>query len=196
MKFISILCRLENKKIILASQSPRRIELLRSVGLDFDIYPSNIEEKIGPGMSPREYVEHNASKKGNWVAEHTSYDMIIAADTVVTLDGRIFEKPDNRKQARDMLEQLSNKTHQVITGFSLLTPKQQIIDHEITDVTFYDLSQEEIEMYLRSDEPFDKAGAYGIQGLASLFIRQIAGCYFNVVGFPLAKFYHHLKRLV
>jgi septum formation protein len=196
MKFITLLCRLGDKRIILASQSPRRIELLRSVGLEFEIYPPQTEEKFQTGVPAVEYVRHNASEKARWVAEHSHYDLIIAADTIVTLNDRIFEKPRDTNQATDMLRELSNKTHQVITGFCLLSSQQEIIDHEVTNVTFYSLTEGEIEMYLNSDEPFDKAGAYGIQGFASLFIKEISGCYFNVVGFPLGKFYQHLKKMV
>ncbi len=195
MKFISLLCELENKKVILATQSPRRIELLRSVGLDFEIFPPQVDENYRPGMSPVEYVRHNASEKAHWVADRVRYDLIISADTVVTLNGKIYEKPDDSDEARQMLQELSGKTHHVITGFCLLSNDQIIIDHEQTHVTFYHLTDSEIEMYLQSDEPFDKAGAYGIQGFASLFIKKIEGCYFNVVGFPLGKFYQHLKKL-
>jgi septum formation protein len=196
MKFITLLCKLEDKRIVLASQSPRRIELLRSIGLEFEIYPPQIEEKFQTGVSAAEYVRYKASGKAHWVAEHSYYDLIIAADTIVTLNDRIFEKPRNTKQASNMLRELSDKTHQVITGFCLLSSRQEIADHEVTNVTFYSLTEGEIEMYLNSDEPFDKAGAYGIQGFASLFIKEISGCYFNVVGFPLGKFYQHLKKMV
>lgn len=195
MKFISLLRDLDDKKIVLASQSPRRIELLRSVGLDFRVYPSQIEEKIIPGYSPRAYARHNASEKAHWVSLHTDYDLIIAADTVVCLHERIFEKPADRTEARTMLESLSGKTHQVISGICLLAGQQEIIDHVTTDVTFYPLSREEIDLYLQSGEPYDKAGAYGIQGFASLFIKKIDGCYFNVVGFPISRFYRHLKTI-
>lgn len=195
MKFISLLCNLEDKKIVLASQSPRRIGLLRSVGLEFEIYPPQFDEKPLPGFSPSDYVQHNASEKAHWVAKHVEYDLIIAADTVVTLDGHIFEKPDGHNEANNMLQKLSDRTHDVITGFCLLTPEEKIIDHELTRVTFYKLSDTEIEMYLNSDEPFDKAGAYGIQGFAALFIKWLEGCYFNVMGFPLGKFYQRLKKL-
>lgn len=194
MKFITLLCQLEEKKIVLASQSPRRIELLRSVGLEFEIYPPQTEEKIRPGMSPVEYVRHNAGEKAHWVAGHVDADLVIAADTVVTMDGRIFEKPAGHRQAEEMLRRLSNRTHRVVTGFCLLGREREIVDHEDTAVAFYPLSDREIEMYLQSDEPFDKAGAYGIQGFAALFIRELKGCYFNVMGFPLGKFYQHLKN--
>ncbi len=195
MKFISLLCKLEERRVVLASQSPRRIELLRSVGLEFEIYPPQFEEKPRPGFSPSDYVRHNASEKAHWVAKHTPYDLIIAADTIVTLDGHIFEKPGGHDQAENMLHALSDRTHQVITGICLLTHDEKIIDHEITRVSFYPLTDEEIRIYLNSDEPFDKAGAYGIQGFASLFIKNLEGCYFNVMGFPLGKFYQHLKNL-
>jgi septum formation protein len=195
MKFISLLCHLEDKKVILASQSPRRIELLRSVGLEFEIYPPQCEEKPLPNLEPQDYVRHNASEKAHWVSKHQAFDLIIAADTVVTIDGKIFEKPAGHTHARKMLRELSNRTHKVITGICLMTANSEIIDHEETKVTFYPLSDAEIKMYLNSDEPFDKAGAYGIQGFASLFIKQLEGCYFNVVGFPLGKFYQHLKGL-
>lgn len=195
MKFISLLCHLEEKRIILASQSPRRIELLRSVGLDFEIYPPQVEEKVPPHFSPLEYVRYNATEKAEWVARQLDYDLIISADTIVTLQNRIFEKPGSHHQAESILRELSNQTHEVITAFCLLTAEEKIVDHEITRVTFYPISEAEIKMYLDSDEPFDKAGAYGIQGFASVFIKKIEGCYFNVVGFPLGKFYQHLKSL-
>jgi septum formation protein len=195
MKFITSLCHLDNKKIILASQSPRRIELLRSVGLQFEIYPPQTSEKIIPGLTPVDYVKHNAGAKAHGIAKQVKYDLIVAADTVVTLDGKIFEKPLGNEQAESMLLQLSDRTHQVVTGFCLLSHEDKIIDHELTDVTFYPLTDAEIRMYLSSDEPYDKAGAYGIQGFASLFIREIRGCYFNVMGFPLGKFYKSLKSM-
>jgi septum formation protein len=195
MKFITILCGLEERRVILATQSPRRIELLRSVGLDFEIFPPRIEEKQLPGYSPVEYVRHMSAEKAHWVSQHVEYDLIIAADTIVTLDGMIFEKPSGHPEAEKMLRTLSDKTHEVITGFCLINNNEEVVDHEISRVTFYPLSENEIRMYLNSDEPFDKAGAYGIQGFASLFISRIEGCYFNVVGFPLGKFYQHLKNM-
>ena len=195
MKFISLLCKLEEKRVILASQSPRRIELLRSVGLGFEIYPPQIEEKVTAHFSPLEYVRYNAMEKAEWVSRQVDYDLIISADTIVTLRDKIFEKPVSHHQAESMLRELSNQTHEVITAFCLLTAEEKIVDHEVTRVTFYPISEAEIKMYLDSDEPFDKAGAYGIQGFASLFIKKIEGCYFNVVGFPLGKFYQQLKNL-
>jgi septum formation protein len=195
MEFISQLCNLQNKSIVLASQSPRRIELLRSTGLKFEIYPPKIEEKIRDEMFPADYVRHNASEKAHWVAEKVKFDLIISADTVVTVNSKIFGKPSDPVHAKEMLKELSNREHTVFTGFCLLTNKQLIIDYEETRVRFYPLREAEIDMYLLTEEPFDKAGAYAIQGFASLFIKNIMGCYFNVVGFPLGKFYQNLKKL-
>ncbi len=169
--------------------------MLRSLGMDIEIYPPQIEELKPIGASPLEYARHNAGEKANWVSQHTTFDLIIAADTVVTKDGQIFEKPQDREDAVRMLTTLSDSTHLVITGFCLLSNRQQFIEHEITKVTFYPLSNDEITMYVQSGEPFDKAGAYGIQGFASLFIKEIEGCYFNVVGFPIGKFYQRLKTM-
>jgi septum formation protein len=194
MKFLSILGNLEGKKIVLASQSPRRIELLKSVGLEFEIYPPKIDEQYRKDQNPLEYTRHIASEKAHGIARYLDYDLIIAADTVVTLENEIFEKPRDRREAEIMLRKLSNQTHQVITGFCLLSTHKVIIDHEKTDVIFYPLNDSDIEMYLNSDEPFDKAGAYGIQGFASIFIKEIRGCYFNVVGFPIGKFFQHIKN--
>jgi septum formation protein len=194
-RFLSDLYHLENKEIILASESPRRKILLETVGLKVKIVPANLEEFNHEYSSPVDYVLLNAQNKARMVATRLSYDLIISADTIVFLGKKIYEKPLNRDEAHMMLDELSGKTHQVITGFCLLTPDQEILDFDETKVTFYPLSGDEIDTYLDSGEPFDKAGAYGIQGPASLFVRKIAGCYFNVVGFPLGKFYQCLKQI-
>jgi len=193
-RFLSDLCHLKEKKIILASESPRRKSMLENVGLDFQVVPARVEE-IYQGSDPIDYAIMNAQKKAKLVSKKVPYHLIIAADTVVALDGKIYEKPIDRNDARRMLEELSGKTHRVITGFCLLTQIQEIKDHEETRVTFYELTDAEIEAYLDSGEPFDKAGAYGIQGYASLFVQKVEGCYFNVVGFPLAKFHQRLKQI-
>ena len=129
MKFLSILGNLEGKKIVLASQSPRRIELLKSVGLEFEIYPPKIEEQYQKNQNSIEYTRHIASEKAHGVAKYLDYDLIIAADTVVTLRNDIFEKPKERREAEIMLRRLSNQKHQVITGFCLLSTHKVIIDH-------------------------------------------------------------------
>lgn len=194
MKFLTELCHLEGKKIILASQSPRRIEMLHSLGVEFEIFPAQVDENPAIYRDEVEYACLIAKSKADWVHEkRPEADLIIAADTIVVKEGKIFGKPRDHAEARAMLQTLSGATHQVITGICLRSAAQEIIDHEITDVVFAPLSPEEIELYLASGEPFDKAGAYGIQGFASALIERIEGCYFNVVGFPLARFYRHLR---
>ena len=193
--FLTDLHHLDQKKIVLASQSPRRIELLRSIGLNFDIVPSNMDEDINGKVDSIQFVRDIALKKAKLVWKKVNADLIIAADTIVTLDNETFGKPKDADEAAKMLRKLSSRIHHVISGFTLLTKGQQIIDHEITKVTFYKLTSEEIDAYLSTEEYKDKAGAYGIQGLASLFVKKIEGCYFNVVGFPIGKFYQRLREI-
>ncbi|MEL6820973.1 MAG: Maf family protein [Calditrichota bacterium] len=195
MKFLNELLHLNEKKIVLASQSPRRVELLRNIGLSFEIHPAGIDENPKHYHDEIDYARQNASNKARWISDRVNADLIISADTIVAMDGQIFEKPASREEAAATLKRLSNNTHQVISAFCLLTNQTEITDHAVTEVTFNPLSGHEIEAYLNSGEPFDKAGAYGIQGLASIFIKEIKGCYYNVMGFPLAQFYQHLKKL-
>lgn len=194
-QFVTDLHHLNNKKIVLASQSPQRIELLRSVGLKFDIIPSNMKEELTEKVDSLRFVRDISLRKAQLVKKKTTADLVISADTIVTMDNEIFGKPKDASDASIMLHKLSGRTHHVITGFCLLAKTHQILDHEITKVTFYNLPDEEINAYLASGEYADKAGAYGIQGLASLFVRRIEGCYFNIVGFPLGKFYQSLKEI-
>lgn len=196
MKFLTELCHLEGKKIILASQSPRRIEMLHSLGLEFEIFPAQVDEDPAVYRDEIEFARLIAKSKADWVHERRpEADLIIAADTIVVKEGKIFGKPRGHTEARAMLQALSAATHQVVTAVCLRSPAQEIVDHETTDVAFSPLSAEEIELYLASGEPFDKAGAYGIQGPAAVFVEKINGCYFNVMGFPLARFYRQLKRM-
>lgn len=196
MKFLTELCHLEGKKIILASRSPRRIEMLHSLGLEFEIFPARVDENLTAYQDEIEFARLLAQSKAHWVyRQRPEADLIIGADTIVVKEGKIFGKPNDHGEARAMLQSLSGATHQVITGICLRSPAQEIVDHEITEVIFAPLSVEEIETYLASGEPFDKAGAYGIQGLAAVFVERIEGCYFNVMGFPLARFYRFLKEM-
>jgi septum formation protein len=194
-QFLTDLCHLNQKKIVLASQSPRRIELLRSVGMKFDVMPSNVREEITEKVDSLRYVRDISLQKAQLIRKKTTADLVIAADTIVTMDNEMFGKPKNAEEAAAMLKKLSGRIHHVITGFCLLTKFRQLVDHEITKVTFYRLTDEEIDAYIASGEYADKAGAYGIQGLASLFVKKIEGCFFNVVGFPLGKFYQCLKEI-
>ena len=195
MDFMTELCRLDEKKIILASQSPRRITILRELGLHFIVSPAYIDESITHYSDPVDYARQLAYRKGSVVWQRERADLVIAADTVVTIDHQILEKPGNPEAAREMLRRLSGRTHRVITALALFFSEGEILDHESTRVTFYPLTDPEIELYLQTEEPFDKAGAYAIQGGAALFVQKIEGDFYNVVGFPVAKFYQHLKKI-
>lgn len=186
-------------KLILASNSPRRIELLRNAGFDFEIVPSGIDEgePIEEELA-EDYARRLAHAKALHVAARTpSGSVVLGADTIVTVGGLILGKPSGLVDATRMLRLLSGRTHEVITAICLVrTPDQiAVLKHETTLVTFCDLNEEEIRAYVASREPFDKAGAYAIQGLASKFVTHISGCYFNVVGLPVPLLYKILKTL-
>jgi septum formation protein len=186
-------------KLILASNSPRRRELLRNAGFDFDILPSGCDEgEPSAGELPGEYARRVACSKALQVAGSVaSGSMVLGADTIVAVAGLILGKPSGRSDATRMLRLLSGQTHEVITAICLVRAPDQIaaIQHQSTLVTFCELSSDEIRAYVTSQEPFDKAGAYAIQGLASRFVTHISGCYFNVVGLPVALLYETLKAL-
>lgn len=181
--------------LILASQSPRRQVLLKQLGLEFSVIPSNIEEQFYETLSPVELVQRLAIDKAEAVALKEE-GIIIAADTIVVLDQEIMGKPCSKEEAYAMLSALSGKRHQVITGVCVYdtTTQKQEYAAEQTEVFFRSLSDEEIESYIASGEPFDKAGSYGIQGLGALLIEKIVGCYFNVVGLPLNRLGLMLKK--
>ena len=180
-------------KLILASASPRRAEILRAAGLPFSVLSSAVDETPYPDESPQEHVERLATAKAELVAARAvGPAIIIAADTVVMLEGKILGKPRSSDDARKMLEQLSGRTHSVLTAVTLIrlpdVERRSFV--EATLVHFAPLSEQEIIQYLATDEPYDKAGAYAIQGRAGRYIPRVEGCYFNVVGLPLA----HLTR--
>jgi septum formation protein len=185
-------------KLILASASPRRAEILREAAIPFTVLTSAVDETPFPGESPQDHVQRLASAKAELVAARAvGPAIIIAADTVVAFDGRILGKPRSSDEARHMLEKLSGHTHSVITGVALirLPDAERRIFVESTLVHFIRLSEEEMNRYLATDEPYDKAGAYAIQGRAGRYIPRIEGCYFNVVGLPLARLQHSLNEL-
>lgn len=186
-------------RIILASASPRRSELLENIGLNFIKYPADIEEYFVPGETPEEGAKRLASQKAEYVAVNCEYEegIIIAADTIVVLGDKILGKPADEKEACDMLSMLSGKSHQVITAVCIkdIANNKKIVDTETTQVYFRPLEKSEIWYYIKTGEPLDKAGAYGIQGLGALFVERIEGCYFNVVGLPLYRIYTMLKSL-
>jgi len=182
---------------ILASASPRRKELLELAQLPFAVHVPNAEEIIPPGLAPAQCAEHIAAIKANAVACDRPNACIIAADTIVVVDGAILGKPKDTADAARMLRLLSGREHTVITGVCLLNAaaaKKNVFSQE-TAVRFYPLSDEEIKAYVRTGEPMDKAGAYGIQGRGALLVESIAGDYFNVVGLPLARLMRELRDL-
>ena len=185
-------------RLILASNSPRRRELLENAGFEFDVQPSEIEEFPLPGEAPEAYARRLAQDKALSVAASSAPgSIVLGADTVVAIDGEILEKPAGAPDAARMLRTLSGHTHRVITGICLVRAPENVLacTHETTAVTFRYLSEEEIESYVASGEPFDKAGGYAIQGLASRFVTRIEGCYFNVVGLPIPMVYEIVKSI-
>lgn len=175
--------------LILASQSPRREALLRQVGLEFEVFPSGVEERLREGLPPAEGAEKLALQKAEWVAARCSDGLVIGADTVVVVDGRVLGKPTGVEDARDMLRLLSGREHEVITGIAVVDAAsgRSRSDHVVTAVGFAPLTQEIIDRYVATGEPLDKAGAYAIQGYGALLIEGIRGCYNNVVGLPLRR---------
>lgn len=183
-------------KIILASGSPRRRELLGMLGVEFEIAVAVGEEKTEAGLTPSETVCALATAKAREVAlGYTDDVLIIAADTVVSLDGEILGKPHSDADAAAMLRKLSGRTHRVYTGLCLICGDKTLCEAEETAVRFKELSDEEIAAYVATGEASDKAGAYGIQGKASLFVEGIDGDFYNVVGLPLCRLNGMLKAM-
>jgi len=179
----------KNPLLILASKSPRRKYLLEQAGLSFSIIPSDFDENTVSLSTPEEYVKVLAESKANDIAKKNPQSWVIGADTVVLIDGTILGKPGSKKEARKMLYKLSGNTHQVLTGYAIQCINKNHIFSEtiVTDVTFKHLTNEEINWYITTTEPFDKAGAYAIQGLGTFLVRKIHGSYTNVVGLPVCE---------
>lgn len=183
-------------RLILASKSPRRAELFRQLGLNFEVLTVPVDEDVDI-PDPAEHVIHLSRIKAEAVAEKIRSGLVVGADTIVYHDGKILGKPADSDEAVRMLRKLSGQTHQVYTGFTLILNHDRVCtDSVCTDVTFRVLSDREIEAYVASKEPLDKAGAYGIQGRAGLFVQSIQGCYFNVVGFPISRFYERMEEML
>lgn len=183
--------------IILASNSPRRKELLAGLGVKFDVrLIDGIDETYPGDIESHDVAEYIAKKKADAYKQSiASNELIITADTVVILDDEIFGKPSNADDAYAMLQKLSGKTHQVITGVCLLTKTEQRVFRVTTDVTFKELEMEEIKYYVDNYKPFDKAGAYGIQEwIGYIGVTSLNGSYFNVVGFPVQRIYTELQK--
>lgn len=198
--------------MILASQSPRRVELMREAGFDFRVIPADIDETSLPGESPFHLVERLARGKAAAVAAvHAEPgELVVAADTIVAVDGELLGKPHDPEEARSMLRRLSGRSHQVATGACLLLRRAEpdgaaagageadCVESfvEVTDVSFYPLTDEEIDAYVASGEPMDKAGAYGIQGIGGrMLVRGIHGDFYNVMGLPIAQVVRRIRAL-
>lgn len=183
-------------KLILASASPRRRELLRLITEDFLVHNSNVEETLPPGLSPSETVGRLACRKALSMRQAFGQDAILGSDTVVALDGAILGKPADGREACSMLRRLSGRTHEVFTGVCLSLPDAAPYTFvSRAQVTFSPLSEEEILAYVASGEPMDKAGAYGIQGGGARFIERIEGDYYTVMGLPVCELYHLMRDL-
>jgi septum formation protein len=185
--------------VYLASKSPRRRNLLKLLNLEFESFSVDSAEELMDGEHPIKTVKRLSLEKLDLAKERVEKGIIITADTIVVLDKKIIGKPKNKKDAMKILKYLSGKTHTVYTGFSIYNSVtgQQYTDYEKTKVTFRDLDEKEIKDYIETGSPMDKAGAYGIQDdFGAVFVKKINGCYYNVVGLPLAKVYNILKRVV
>lgn len=180
-------------ELVLASQSPRRAELLTQLGVRFSVRPAHIDESPMPGEAPDAYVQRMAREKARGVAAGESRP-VLGADTTVVLDGESLGKPADRDAGREMLQRLSGREHEVLSAVCLFGGDENATVCVATRVAFCDLSTELIEAYLSTDEPWDKAGGYAIQGLAGALVRSIAGSYSNVVGLPLAETRELLQR--
>ncbi|WP_191560721.1 Maf family protein [Metabacillus idriensis] len=182
-----------HQHLILASSSPRRKELLENVKVPFKVVVSDVEEVVDPMLPPSEIVMSLAEQKAAAVADRFKESFVLGADTVVVYEGNILGKPENTEDAKRMLTALSGNAHQVLTGVAIIFQNEKIVFYEQTDVTFWPLTEDEIENYILTEEPMDKAGSYGIQGLGSLFVKEIKGDYFTVVGLPVSRTVKELR---
>lgn len=182
--------------LILASASPRRIELLRILGLDFAVMQSGADETFVPGEAPLAHVLRLSAEKARRVAVAHSGSWVLGADTIVVIDGEVLGKPDGPEEARQMLKKLSARAHTVYTGFTLVRRDARIALSEgiVSTVIFRAISEDELSWYVHSAEPYDKAGAYAVQGMGAFFIKEIQGSYTNVMGLPLCEVVDMLKK--
>jgi septum formation protein len=180
--------------LVLASQSPRRSEILKQAGIPFTVRAASVDESPIEKEKPEEYVQRLAEWKA--AAVHAGpTDIVLGADTTVVIDDEMLAKPVDHADAARMLALLSGRRHEVLTGICLKRGDEVVVDWAVTQVWFRAMTEQEIEEYIASGEPMDKAGAYAIQGLASKYIEKIDGCYFNVVGLPVSLVYKHLREI-
>ncbi len=187
-----------NSRIILASTSPRRKELLQSVGIQFEIVAPSSDESLLGSENPKVYVLRLASEKALSVSLNLEGGfLVIGADTIVVVDNEILGKPSNEEEARAMLSKISGREHNVLTAFCIAQPKNNVLHSEVVDtkVRVKTLEPQEIQGYIKTGEPMDKAGAYGIQGIGAFMIRGISGSYTNVVGLPIVEVLEALNKL-
>lgn len=183
-------------KIILASKSPRRKEILETMGVQFEIDVADVDESVDACLSPVEAVCEISKRKAQKIAErHGEDEIVISADTVVVIDGKIIGKPKDEKDAFNIIKSLSARTHEVYTGFTVYGNGKAKTDFEVTKVHFKELCDDDIRRYIATGEPMDKAGAYGIQQKGNLFVDYIHGDYYNVVGFPISKICVTIREL-
>ena len=183
-------------KIILASKSPRRKEILETMGVSFEIDVADVDESVSDDFSPVEAVCEISKRKAQRIAErHGEDEIVISADTVVVIDGKIIGKPKDKEDAFCILKNLSGRTHEVYTGFTVCGNGKTKTDFEVTKVHFKELCDDDIRRYIATGEPMDKAGAYGIQQKGNLFVDYIHGDYYNVVGFPISKICVTIREL-
>ena len=181
------------QKIILASKSPRREELLKRICKDFKIEVSDVDEDKISADTPQNLAQNIAAAKAQAVFGRNTNSVVIGCDTVVEIGGKVFGKPKNREDAVQTLKALSGKTHSVHTGVSIISADKKVEFVSSTLVSFEALTDEEIDEYILTGEPFDKAGSYGIQGAGGKFVNSINGCYYNVMGLPISAVYKHIK---
>lgn len=184
-----------NKQIILASASPRRSDILKTCGFMFDVLVPNVDESQIKTKEPKDLVCALAKLKADSIAVNEN-QVLISADTVVALDGVIYGKPKDEKDAFDILKKLSGQNHKVFTGVFIKSKDKEKSFFVESDICFYELSDKEILDYIATGEPLDKAGAYGIQGRAGLFVKEVKGDYFNIVGLPIARLNQELKSFL
>ena len=189
---------LKGRKLVLASESPRRAQLFRLIGLDFVVRKSGVDEDNDVPQDPGQHVLTLSRRKAEHVAAAERKALVVGADTIVVIDGEILGKPSSPQQAYDMLRRLSGRTHRVFTGFTVVETQTgaSVADVEVTEVHFRELEDDEIWRYIETGSPMDKAGAYGIQDQSAVFVDRISGCFYNVVGFPLARFYVRMREFL
>ncbi|MFA5987819.1 MAG: Maf family protein [Candidatus Paceibacterota bacterium] len=185
------------KKIILASTSPRRHSLAQQMGLEFEVVPSDYEEDMSMDLTPDKLAMALAYGKAKNVADRLTDGVVLGIDTFVLFEGKKLGKPKSEEDAFQMLKSFSGKFQEVYSGVALIdcTTGKEIADYEVTKIKFREMDDSEIKKYIKTGEPMDKAGAYGIQGLSSVFIEKVDGCYSNIVGFPIYNIYKNLKKI-